>query len=128
MGMAILLVTHDWGVIADMCERAVVMYAGQVTERGSTRTLFKKPQHPYTQALLESNPHQAGDVELPTIPGGVPEPGAWPPGCRFSPRCGYATVECTQGPIPLEETSQRYQTEGLHQTRCIHHDRVLVTR
>ena len=127
-GMAILLVTHDWGVIADMCERAVVMYAGQVVERGRLTTLFRTPQHPYSQALLESNPHHASDSELPTIPGSVPQPGAWPQGCRFSPRCRYATAECTQGPIPLEETSQRHQPDDQHQTRCIHHDRVLAAR
>jgi peptide/nickel transport system permease protein len=127
-GMAILLVTHDWGVIADMCERAVVMYAGQVVERGRLTTLFRKPQHPYSQALLESNPHHVSDSELPTIPGSVPQPGAWPQGCRFSPRCRYTTAECTQGPIPLEVTSQRQPPDDQHQTRCIHHDRVLAAR
>jgi peptide/nickel transport system permease protein len=127
-GMAILLVTHDWGVIADMCERAVVMYAGQVVERGGLTTLFRKAQHPYSRALLDANPHQASTAELPTIPGSVPEPGAWPGGCRFSPRCGYATAECAQGPIPLQDTSGRHQADGQHQTRCIHHDRVLAAR
>ena len=90
--------------------------------------LFASPQHPYSQALLESNPHHVSDSELPTIPGSVPQPGAWPQGCRFSPRCRYTTAECTQGPIPLEETSQRQQTDDQHQTRCIHHDRVLAAR
>jgi peptide/nickel transport system permease protein len=127
-GMAILLVTHDWGVIADMCDRAVVMYAGQVVERGGVATLFKKPQHPYSLALLEANPHQATQAELPTIPGSIPEPGAWPDGCRFSPRCRYATTECIEGPIALEETSERQQTSGQHQARCIHHDQVLAAR
>jgi peptide/nickel transport system permease protein len=122
-GMSILLVTHDWGVVAHMCDRAVVMYAGEVVERGSVKTLFNAPQHPYTAALLESNPHHAiGKESLPTIPGTVPKPGAWPSGCHFSPRCRYATAECREGKIPLEQSGEE------HETRCIHHDSVLVAR
>jgi peptide/nickel transport system permease protein len=120
-GMSMLLVTHDWGVVAHMCDRAVVMYAGEVVERGSVKTLFNAPMHPYTAALLESNPHHAiGKDELPTIPGTVPKPGAWPAGCHFSPRCRYATAECKVGKIALEQSGEQ------HETRCIHHDRVLV--
>ena len=94
-GMAILLVTHDWGVVADICDRVVVMYAGQVVERAKISPIFRSPLHPYTQALLSSNPHHAPGTEmLPTIPGSVPRPGAWPAGCHFHPRCAYATAEC----------------------------------
>ena len=118
-GMAILLVTHDWGVVADLCDRAVVMYAGQVVERAALTPLFREPLHPYTRALLLSDPHNAlGGDELPWIPGGVPKPGFWPQGCHFHPRCRYATEACRQRPIPLEHPADA------RQTRCIHHDRL----
>jgi peptide/nickel transport system permease protein len=122
-GMAILLVTHDWGVVADLCDRAVVMYAGQVVERASLGELFREPLHPYTAALLTSNPHHAPEAEvLPTIPGSVPRPGAWPEGCHFHPRCRFATADCQLQAIPLESPF-----EG-RETRCIHHDKLLVLR
>jgi peptide/nickel transport system permease protein len=118
-GMAILLVTHDWGVVADICDRAVVMYAGQVVEQADLVPLFRKPLHPYTQALLASNPHTAVDDEdLPTIPGTVPKPGQWPTGCHFRTRCGYATADCGRDPIPLQSPA-RDRT-----SRCIHTDQL----
>lgn len=117
--MAILLVTHDWGVVADLADRALVMYAGQVVERGPLVPIFREPLHPYTQGLLASNPHHAPEAEtLPSIPGTVPQPVDWPTGCHFHPRCRYATVTCTEHRILLEEP-----TEG-RQTRCIHYDRL----
>ncbi len=120
-GMAILLVTHDWGVVADICDRAVVMYSGQVVERARPAELFREPLHPYTKALLAANPHSAARTALlPTIPGQVPKPGTWPAGCRFQPRCAYATEECGGGPIPLERLSAD------RETRCIHHDALLT--
>ena len=116
--MAILLVTHDWGVVADICDRVVVMYAGQVVEQAKVNAVFREPLHPYTQALLSSNPHNLVDQRtLPTIPGGVPKPGAWPTGCRFHPRCQYATEECG-APIALE------QPAAGRETRCIHYSRL----
>jgi peptide/nickel transport system permease protein len=121
--MAILLVTHDWGVVADICDRAVVMYAGQVVERAELVPIFREPLHPYTEALLASNPYHAGEAQtLPTIPGGVPKPGAWPAGCHFHPRCGYTTTACRTQPIPLETPAAE------RETRCIHYDRLLATR
>jgi peptide/nickel transport system permease protein len=115
--MAVLIVTHDWGVVADICHRVVVMYAGQVVERSELAEMFHAPLHPYTKALLSSNPHHAASTEmLPTIPGSVPQPGAWPPGCRFHPRCSYATPACAEGTIALEEP-----VPG-RETRCIHYD------
>jgi peptide/nickel transport system permease protein len=115
-GLAILVITHDWGVIADICDRVVVMYAGQVVEQGDLVRIFEEPLHPYTEALLASNPHHAHDAaRLPTIPGSVPKPGHWPSGCHFHPRCRYATRECEGEPIPLERPAQG------RQTRCIHH-------
>jgi peptide/nickel transport system permease protein len=120
--MAVLLITHDWGVIADLCDRAVVMYAGEVVEQATLTTLFREPLHPYTQALLASNPHHAPEADrLPTIPGNVPKPGAWPEGCHFHPRCGYATTACREAPIALERPVAN------RETRCIHHDRLVVS-
>jgi peptide/nickel transport system permease protein len=122
-GMAILLVTHDWGVVADICDRAVVMYAGQVVERAELTTLFREPLHPYTEALLASNPHNVIEADtLPTIPGSVPQPGEWPEGCHFSPRCAYATAACRQLPIALE------YPDANRETRCVHYTELLAAR
>lgn len=118
-GMAVLLVTHDWGVVADLCRRVVVMYAGQVVEYTNLARVFDGPLHPYTEGLLHSDPHRAGVGEpLPAIAGMVPPPQAWPKGCHFHPRCPYGTEECARSPIPLLEPSPA------HETRCIHHDRL----
>jgi peptide/nickel transport system permease protein len=120
-GMAILLITHDWGVVADLCERTVVLYAGQVVERAPLRPIFREPLHPYTEALLAANPHGGvGREELPTIPGTVPQPGQWPVGCHFRLRCQYATQACAEHEIPLEEV------EGDRETRCIHAEELRV--
>jgi peptide/nickel transport system permease protein len=117
--MAILIVTHDWGVVADLCDRVVVMYAGQVVERGSLIPIFREPRHPYTEALLASNPYHAPEaVVLPTIPGEVPKPGAWTAGCHFHPRCRYATAECVGEPIALRSLAMGQET------RCIHHEQL----
>jgi peptide/nickel transport system permease protein len=121
VGMAVLLVTHNWGVVADICHRAVVMYAGQVVEQADVSSIFRQPLHPYTRGLLHSDPHLAVEgEELPTIPGGVPEPGSWPTGCRFAPRCPLATEECAIAPVSLLEL------DGGRTTRCIHSDLVLA--
>ncbi len=120
-GMSILLVTHDWGVVADICERAVVMYAGQVVERAEVTSIFAEPRHPYTKALLASDPHRAPESEfLPSISGVVPRPDDWPSGCRFQPRCGYATAACSAQVITLTRPS-----EG-RETRCIHHSELAL--
>jgi len=117
--MAILLITHDWGIVADMCERAVVMYAGQVVEVASVDDLFHQPLHPYAEGLLLSNPRLGrARRHLAAIPGSVPPPEGWPAGCRFHPRCKYATAECQLTRIPLlEDPSGRL-------SRCIHSDRL----
>ena len=117
--MTILLVTHDWGVVADICDRAVVMYAGQVVERADLLPIFRQPRHPYTQALLASDPHRPHETNvLMTIPGVVPKPGQWPTGCHFHPRCKYATPSCTRGAIPLTQLPER------RETRCINHEKL----
>jgi peptide/nickel transport system ATP-binding protein len=90
-GMAVLLITHDLGVVAGRADRVAVMYAGQIVEEAPTGSLFARPSHPYTQGLFASVPRISGPVErLSPIAGSVPRPGAWPSGCRFRPRCPQA--------------------------------------
>ena len=97
--LAMLLVTHDWGVVADICDRAVVMYAGQVVEDASTGQIFAAPQHPYSSALRSADPHlQHVGQRLQVIPGKVPPPGSWPFGCRFASRCDYCIPACRSAP------------------------------
>ncbi len=103
-GAGLLLITHDWGVVADTCDRAVVMYAGEVIEQGATRALVRETLHPYTQALLLSSPQQAAPGHrLASIPGSVPVVGSWESGCRFSPRCSHAREECRAQPVELRD-------------------------
>ncbi|WP_309130496.1 dipeptide/oligopeptide/nickel ABC transporter permease/ATP-binding protein [Brevibacterium sp.] len=105
-GMALILVTHDWGVVAEACDRAVVMYAGEVVENADVRTLVRKPKHPYAQALLRSSSVGTAPRELlPVIPGAVPPPGSWPNGCRFADRCEFVEERCTSAPIRLVHTA-----------------------
>jgi oligopeptide/dipeptide ABC transporter ATP-binding protein len=95
LGLAVLFISHDLGVIAEMCDRVAVMYAGQIVERSPADELFLRPQHPYTAALLQSIPNAAaGGDELAAIPGVVPPAHAWPDGCRFHPRCAHAVDRC----------------------------------
>ncbi len=97
-GMAILLITHDLGVVAEVCDRVVVMYAGQVVETGTVDEIFADPRHPYTQGLLASLPELGGrDRELHPIPGVVPSPVSWPEACRFKERCPFAWERCHRG-------------------------------
>lgn len=95
IGMGILLITHDLGVVANMAERVIVMYAGQVVEEADVKDLFTHPQHPYTEGLLSSVPHLDKRVsKLHVISGTVPNLLYLPPGCRFNPRCPYAQEQC----------------------------------
>jgi oligopeptide/dipeptide ABC transporter ATP-binding protein len=90
-GMAVLLITHDLGIVAGRADRVAVMYAGQIVEEAPTASLFARPSHPYTQGLFASVPRITGPIErLTPIRGSVPPPGAWPGGCRFRPRCPKA--------------------------------------
>ena len=92
---AIMLITHDMGVVAETADNILVLYAGKVVEYGSVKDIFNDPKHPYTQGLLSSIPPLTEDKEeLNTIEGTVPAPGQMPAGCRFSPRCPYATERC----------------------------------
>ena len=100
-GMAMLFVTHDLAVAADVCDRISVMYAGEMVEMADVDALFADPQHPYTRGLLRAMPHASDrNPPLPTIRGGVPRPGSWPRGCRFSNRCDFAVSACAL-PVPL---------------------------
>jgi peptide/nickel transport system ATP-binding protein/oligopeptide transport system ATP-binding protein len=96
-GMAIILITHDLGVIAEMADDVAVMYAGRVVEHAPATAIFDDPQHPYTLGLLSSIPRlDSSAQQLPAIPGMVPAPHAKLPGCRFAPRCAFAADPCRQ--------------------------------
>ena len=103
LGMAIMLITHDLGVVAEMVDEVAVMYAGRVVERGPVAEIFSSPQHPYTEALLESIPllGMRYTDKLKAIRGTVPNPLEWPAGCRFAPRCDYAFDKCLVADPPL---------------------------
>lgn len=99
---SIMLITHDMGVIAEMCDKVMIMYAGKAVEYGLVNDIFFSPLHPYTQGLLNSIPNLDRDVEwLSTIEGNVPSPGNMPAGCRFSPRCQNCMEICTQMQPPM---------------------------
>jgi peptide/nickel transport system permease protein len=116
-GLSVIIVSHDLGVVADLCDEVAVMYAGQVVESGTVAGVLGRPTHPYTSALLGANPHVAEGLpvpeRLPSIPGTVPAPADWPAGCRFSSRCPLATDECAR-PVPAT------QAHGSGTVRCVH--------
>src|SRR5690606_34320273 len=104
MGMAVVLITHDLGVVAEVCDRVVVMYAGQVVEHGTVQQIFAEPRHPYTEGLLKAVPRLGRRQEkLAVIPGTVPSPVHWPAGCRFHARCPYGWDKCVHEHPPLLE-------------------------
>ncbi|QUL52970.1 ABC transporter ATP-binding protein [Paenibacillus tritici] len=113
-GMSILMITHDLGVVAEMCDRVVIMYAGQIVEETDVATLYSNPLHPYTRGLLASLPQLAGDEErLSSIPGQVPNPANLPSGCRFAPRCPVAVDRCR------EQLPELLEVQPGHICRCI---------
>jgi oligopeptide/dipeptide ABC transporter ATP-binding protein len=113
LGMSILLITHDLGVVAENCSRVIVMYAGEVVEEASTAELFARAHHPYTEGLLGAMPRVGKERErLATIPGTVPPPTAWPTGCRFRERCQYAWERCEREHPPLNPIGAN------HLSRC----------
>jgi peptide/nickel transport system ATP-binding protein len=113
-GAALVMITHDLGVVAEMADKVAVMYGGRIVEIGTARQVFTDPQHPYTIGLMSSMPSLGSRSDrLVTVPGTVPQPGAMPPGCRFSSRCPFATPACQTVP-PL-----RAVAEGLAVV-CVH--------
>ncbi|MFN8160539.1 MAG: ABC transporter ATP-binding protein [Solirubrobacterales bacterium] len=112
LGLALILISHDLGVLAETCDRIAIMYAGRIVEVGSVESVFDAPQHPYTKRLLDSLPVIGGERGLAApIPGAPPDPGALPEGCRFRPRCPYARERCGTDP-PLTEVA------GGHASAC----------
>ena len=104
LGMAILLITHNLGIVGDMADRVAVMYAGQIVELAPAKELLRRPLHPYTKALMNSVPKLRGGADrLSAIPGNVPRIGNFPPGCRFAPRCPIARPECANAVPELLE-------------------------
>ena len=118
LGMSIMLITHAMGVVAEVAQRVVVMYAGKVVEEASCEQLFANPRHPYTKGLIRSIPRldlaAVRKTRLQTIAGSVPKLIDPPAGCRFAPRCGFATDECRLAPPALREL------EPGHKVACIH--------
>jgi oligopeptide/dipeptide ABC transporter ATP-binding protein len=116
-GMAVLFITHDLAVVAEIADKVTVMYAGQVVETGTVRDVLTRPQHPYTQALLRSLPEAPGSKKsekLHTIPGTVPDLASIPQGCRFHPRCG----EFVPGLCDTQRVAQ-VRISGTHMARCV---------
>ena len=109
--LALLLITHDLGVVAEMADRVAVMYAGRIVEVGTTSQIFGEPVHPYTRALLASIPGAQPGHRLQAIPGNVPALGATPEGCGFSPRCPHRFDACLVSP-PMVEVGPS------HDARC----------
>lgn len=108
---SLLLITHDLGVVWEMCDRVVVMYAGRIVEEGSRHELFETPSHPYSQALLESVLSLNSQAErLATIDGQIPSPMAYPAGCRFADRCKHAFERCRREQPPLYDVSQGHHS------------------
>jgi peptide/nickel transport system ATP-binding protein len=121
LGTAILLITHDLGVVAETCDEVAVMYAGRIVERAPAAELFARPRHPYTIGLLAARPRAGGERgPLVTIPGAVPHPQAFPPGCRFHPRCAHARLGAAAGePCDTVVPALREIAPG-HLVRCHH--------
>jgi peptide/nickel transport system ATP-binding protein len=114
-GMAIILITHDLGIVAEMADEVAVMYAGRVVERAPGAAIFDDPQHPYTLGLLGSIPKiEEQRDRLLAIEGSVPPPFALPSGCRFHPRCVFADAACVVNDPPLR------QIEEAHRVACLH--------
>ena len=119
--LAVLLITHDLGVVAEVADRVAVMYTGKIVEESPVDELFARPKHPYTEGLLRSVPKlTAADVikkeRLATIEGTVPSPTNLPPGCHFAPRCPYRLPRCTEDDIPLYDLGDEVRV------RCVLHD------
>jgi oligopeptide/dipeptide ABC transporter ATP-binding protein len=111
-GVALIFVTHDLGIVAKMCDRVAVMYAGKIVEQGPVRTLYNHPQHPYTEGLIKSVPRMGSKADLYAIPGQPPDLANLPPGCAFAPRCPGALALCCR-----DEPEEIALADG-HTSRC----------
>ena len=125
--LAVLLITHDLGVVAEVADRVCVMYTGRIVEESGVDELFEKPKHPYTQGLLKSVPKLRGigeqkETRLSTIDGTVPSPTNLPHGCHFAPRCEFRMEVCTKGAIPL------YELKNDVRVRCVLYDKNNIER
>jgi peptide/nickel transport system ATP-binding protein len=117
LGSAVLLITHNLGVVAELADRVIIMYAGQIVEEAGVVDLFDRPAHPYTQGLLASVPRLDEEQErLTSIPGSVPSPDAYPRGCRFSTRCPHVMPRCR------DEQPALIQVGTAHRSRCFLHE------
>jgi len=116
-GMALVLITHNIGIVAELAETVIVQYAGMQMEKSPCLDLLNRPLHPYTKALLEANPENSQAKRLFSIPGAIPLLEEKPKGCYFAPRCGYKTANCLN-PIPIVKV-------GKTETRCLHYDQLL---
>ncbi|WP_131104578.1 ABC transporter ATP-binding protein [Ornithinimicrobium sufpigmenti] len=119
-GISVIFITHDLGVVADICDRVMVMYAGQIVEGAEVHRVFEEPQHPYQEGLIAAMPRLDNKGELRSIPGSPPRIGRFPQGCRFHPRCPYAVEACKEGTIPLLEVHPE------HTSRCIRADELIL--
>ena len=117
LGLALVLVTHDLGVVFETCDDILVMYAGEVVETGPTARVLEQPSHPYTRALLDSIPRDHSSKRLTELNGMMPAIGQWPEGCRFAPRCRHATPECAQ---PVHLTRGAIEDDNEQFVRCVH--------
>ena len=123
LNTAMILISHDLGVVAQTCDRVAIIYAGRIVEEGDLRDIFKNPRHPYTIGLLESIPSLTKETKrLNPIKGLMPDPTNLPPGCPFAPRCNYACEECSKAVPELEEVNPG------HLVRCIRIDSVEEVR
>ncbi|HEX9870308.1 MAG TPA: ABC transporter ATP-binding protein [Candidatus Tectomicrobia bacterium] len=111
-GIALIFVTHDLGIVAKMCDKVAVMYAGKIVEQGSVREIYYHPKHPYTEGLLKSVPKVGSKDPLYVIPGQPPDLANLPIGCAFAPRCSYATERC------LAAEPGDYEVASGHTSRC----------
>jgi peptide/nickel transport system ATP-binding protein/oligopeptide transport system ATP-binding protein len=120
--MAIVLITHAMGVIAECADKVVVMYSGRIAEQGPVTEIFDRPAHPYTKGLMQCTPELTGNPHrLTTIPGALPNLGALPPGCRFAPRCDLAQPACKTGRPPMIAVGRN------HASACIRADELLAS-
>ena len=107
--MAMVMITHDLGIVAEICDEVAVMYAGRIVERGTLREIFKETKHPYTEGLFNSLPNPRNrQAELIPIPGLMPDPANLPEGCAFAPRCAYATEACNKAQPKLHQFSETH--------------------